>query len=1150
MLLLSVSCNLESTSTPEPATPTTTPIIFATVTPNGTEVAPDETGAAEEVAQESIIVGSKQDIEQSLLGKILVLALEKAGFEVEDRTGEAGYADTLALREALEAGEMDLQWESTGTALSVIHNFNMDDLQNDPNSFLRTVRSLDQARGLQWLDRLEYNNTHTLVVSKDLAIKEGINTLQELANFMNQKDSALKLCASEHFQENQLPALQEQYGFTFKEENIQIVEHDQAYQSLRDGQCDVTSGHSTDGYVTAWGFQSLEDTRRIFSFDNPAPVIRQAILEQRPEVATELANLLSDINPRLDKTRMSLLNACVELGADGEANSGDEMSVEEVARAFLEKERLDCLPRPIIVGSRLANRSVWVGKGFVLILKDRGYDVVDKTAFGLRPVIREAMLNGEIDLYCERTTQVLTELHNIEPQALSDEPEALYTLAKNLDEPLGLTWIVHSKNQIFPTLVVEPTLYEEEGIQSIAELADFMNSNDKNLNLCVKEGFYKAPDGMLALEEYYGFKFKDEQIVWTNSQKLDRYPNYEAMRDGECDITHGSSADNLEPWGFTVLTDTKSFFPPSVSGVVVRQDLLEEYPELADSIACVTDYLDAESLAALNRATRGADGESNTIDDVSMETVALPFFCEQGLVKNNCPVVAKVEEKQEAPEEGPEGQEVDGEPSPTAEPTATPKGQVCRELVLNGDFERDEAWELPATSGYSQYSTEVPHSGRRAMQLGSLVNDDDISHSLTKQLVQIPSDVESATFSYWYYPVSQNPSEGEEQGALIYSRDESFVWRKLQEGASDEEVWIKQEHDLSALIGEEVYLYFYLNGNGDGWTSAMYLDDVSLQLCSGAQPSAPAATSADDSADDSADAAAGESKETIVIASDELTENLLGGKMLLLLLQSAGYKVEDKTALGDTLAVREALINGEIDLHWEVTGSALTLFHDLPLDTLPTEPARSYELIRKLDEQKNDLVWVDKANVNTSYVLMVQPSTYEQGIGTLEELADFMNENDAPLNLCVDEGFYAQPAGLSGLQEHYGFQFKEENILVGEFDESYQGLREGSCEVAVGLNTDGRISAWEFQTLEDSLNFFPAYTWGLVTRPDILEAFPKLEGVLRQITSGVTHEAVRQPNVRLKLGPDLEPGTGDEESVDDVARLFLCEAGMIDQECP
>jgi osmoprotectant transport system substrate-binding protein len=840
---------------------------------------------------------------------------------------------------------------------------------------------------------------------------------------------------------------------------------------------------------------------------------------------------------------MSRLNACVELGADGEPNSGDEMSVEEVASAFLEKERLDCLPRPIQVGSRLINRNVWVGKGLVSILKDRGYEVVDKTSFGPRPVIREAMLKGEIDMYCERTTQVLMEFHDIPPQGLPDEPEALYTLVKTLDESLGLTWIAYSKNQIFPTLVVEPTLYEEKGIQSIAELADFMNSNDAPLDFCVEKGFYKAPDGILALEEYYGFKFNEENIVWTDPQVLDRYPNYEEMRDGACDVTHGSSVDDIEPWGFRVLTDSKSFFPPSVPGIVLRKDLLEEYPELADSMVCVSDYLDTESLIALNRATWGADEVQGTGDDVSMDTVALPYFCEQGLVKNNCPTVGAkpTVEPEGGVEETPV---VDGKLTPTPGATAIPSNLECRELVLNGDFERDEAWELPGTSGTSQYRTEVAHSGIRAMQLGSLINDDYVSHSLTKQLLQIPSNVESATLSYWYYPVSQNPSEGEEQGALIYSGDESFVWRKLQEGASNEQAWIKQEHDLSALIGEEIYLYFYLNSNGDGWTSAMYLDEVSLQICSSPQSSTPPPPPPPL-----------ESKETIIIGSDELIENLLGGKMLLLLLQNAGYKVEDKTALGDTLAVREALINGEIDLHWEVTGSALTLFHNLPFIALPSEPTRSYELIKKLDQQESDLVWVDKANVNTSYVLMVQPSTYEQGIGTLEELADFMIMNEkeakeAPFKLCVDEGFYAQPEGFSGLQVHYGFQFKEENILIGEFDESYQGLRERRCEVAVGLNTDGRISAWEFKILEDSKKFFPAYTWGLVTRPDILAGFPGLEEVLRQITSGVTHEAVRQPNVRLKLGPDLEPNTGDEESLDDVARLFLCEAGMIDLECP
>src|SRR6476659_2923534 len=54
-------------------------------------------------------------------------------------------------------------------------------------------------------------------------------------------------------------------------------------------------------------------------------------------------------------------------------------------------------------------------------------------------------------------------------------------------------------------------------------------------------------------------------------------------------------------------------------------------------------------------------------------------------------------------------------------------------------------------------------------------------------------------------------------------------------------------------------------------------------------------------------------KDAIKVSSKEFTEQLLLGKMLLLMLKDAGYPVEDKTGIGGSPAVRAALESGEVD---------------------------------------------------------------------------------------------------------------------------------------------------------------------------------------------------------------------------------------------
>src|SRR5262245_7184219 len=60
-------------------------------------------------------------------------------------------------------------------------------------------------------------------------------------------------------------------------------------------------------------------------------------------------------------------------------------------------------------------------------------------------------------------------------------------------------------------------------------------------------------------------------------------------------------------------------------------------------------------------------------------------------------------------------------------------------------------------------------------------------------------------------------------------------------------------------------------------------------------------------------------KDVIKVGSKEFTEQLLLGKMLVLLLKDAGYTVEDKTGIGGSPAVRAALESGDIDVYPEYT---------------------------------------------------------------------------------------------------------------------------------------------------------------------------------------------------------------------------------------
>jgi YVTN family beta-propeller protein len=211
--------------------------------------------------------------------------------------------------------------------------------------------------------------------------------------------------------------------------------------------------------------------------------------------------------------------------------------------------------------------------------------------------------------------------------------------------------------------------------------------------------------------------------------------------------------------------------------------------------------------------------------------------------------------------------------TPTPTPTATP-GTICEEMVTNGDFELDAAWSMPITPMQAGYSSAFARSGQRSMRTGMPESAGNVhSYSSAYQTITLPPGPGTATLIFWYYPVrgeaaataaghpaeggfsildsrfpgfqlpdGQQRAPGSTQAAdrqYAFLRDEYGVWHLLLWTLSDARTWLSYEADLSAYMGQTVRLHFETYNDGVGGSTAMYLDDASIQVCT---PGAPTAT--------------------------------------------------------------------------------------------------------------------------------------------------------------------------------------------------------------------------------------------------------------------------------------------------------------------
>jgi len=186
--------------------------------------------------------------------------------------------------------------------------------------------------------------------------------------------------------------------------------------------------------------------------------------------------------------------------------------------------------------------------------------------------------------------------------------------------------------------------------------------------------------------------------------------------------------------------------------------------------------------------------------------------------------------------------------------------EPCVEEIINGSFESDEEWDIPITKYTASYSTAIVHSGNRSMRVGIVEPADNrYSYSSARQWVTIPSDVISATLRFWLYPLSGEPAaleaptgplattveeaalSGDAQYVLILNEYEQWIDAPLLWQRSDDRAWTFHQFDLMAYAGRTIKLHFGVYNDGWGGVTGMYLDDVSLELCSPTvTPSSPA----------------------------------------------------------------------------------------------------------------------------------------------------------------------------------------------------------------------------------------------------------------------------------------------------------------------
>lgn len=269
-----------------------------------------------------ITIGSKTFTESLVLGSVMVQYLEGLGYQVTDQTG---LGETAIIRTALTSGEIDLYFEYTGTGLMQFMNH---EAVFDEALAYELISEWDKENGITWLPYSPANNTYVMVVTPELAKEHDLKNVSDLARAYNEGHSITLVTAAESYERpDMMPRLMEAYDFTVPNQNRLNIELGLFYEALRNDEAQVTTGFATDGIIEREGYIPLEDDKNAFAVYNITPVVRTEILEEYPELSSELATLTELL------TNEAVMNLNAKVDIEG-------ISVEDAAKEFLDEHTL------------------------------------------------------------------------------------------------------------------------------------------------------------------------------------------------------------------------------------------------------------------------------------------------------------------------------------------------------------------------------------------------------------------------------------------------------------------------------------------------------------------------------------------------------------------------------------------------------------------------------------------------------------------------------------------------------------------------------------------------------------------------------------------------------------------------------------------
>jgi len=239
------------------------------------------------------------------------------------------------------------------------------------------------------------------------------------------------------------------------------------------------------------------------------------------------------------------------------------------------------------------------------------------------------------------------------------------------------------------------------------------------------------------------------------------------------------------------------------------------------------------------------------------------------------------------------------------------------------------------------------------------------------------------------------------------------------------------------------------------------------------------------------------------IGSKQFTESVVLGELATALVRASGSSAQHRSQLGGTQVLWNALVQGEIDLYPEYTGT-------LEQEILKNEGVRGEEKLRSTLTSYG-VVMSRPLGFNDTYALGMKAARAEAlGIRSISDL-----RRHPELRFGFTNEFMDRADGWPGLRARYALP--QEDVRGLDHDLAYRGLDADTIDVTDLYSTDADIAYYDIQILQDDQHYFPVYDAVWLVRADLKGRAPAAVAALARLEGKIDASAMAAMNARAKI---------------------------------